>query len=158
MPSKTMPSNASGWSTALRRKLNYFQSHFARRKPSASSSLKRALSIEDVKPKGTVIVKAGTEGTLLVKAHLPGLRAEDINFDVTDDLLTLRGDRRKTGGMRQMRHDRRKQHLGFFQHALQLPSGVERDKVDATFENGVLTITVPMSEGSNRRKIDIKPA
>ena len=158
MPFKTTPRGMFGGSGAVRRKLNRFQSQFAPRGPDTPSSREQRFAANDIPPKGTVVVKAGPEGTLLLKAHLPGLQANDIDLDITDDVLTLRGDRRKATETPHGRRDRRKQHLGFFQRAFRLPAGVAGDKVNADFEDGTLTITIPRSPTRRHEEIEIRKA
>lgn len=157
MPFKTTPRSAFGEST-LRRKLNIFQKPFTRRGPVGRSALERRPFVDAVESQGAIVVKTGPEGNLLLEARLPGLKADDIDLDVTDDILTLRGDRRKAEGTKRPRRERRKQHLGFFQRSFRLPSGVAGDKVDARFQNDTLTITIPRSRTLRQEGIDIREA
>lgn len=80
---------------------------------------------------------------LVVRADLPGLSKDDIKVDVTDDLLTIQGERKQ-----EKREERKgccysECSYGSFYRAIPLPEGAEASKATADFHNGVLTITVP---------------
>lgn len=97
-----------------------------------------------------------TDGNVLVKAELPGLDAKDIDVDVTGNVLTLKGEKKTEEEKKEERYYYRERHYGAFQRSFQLPAGVQSDKVDAEFKNGVLTINIPKSEESKQKKIEVK--
>jgi HSP20 family protein len=97
-----------------------------------------------------------TDGNVMVKAELPGLEAKDIDVDISGDVLTLRGDKKMEEEKKEERYYCRERFSGSFQRSFQLPSRVQSDKVDAKFENGVLTVNLPKSEESKQKKIEIK--
>jgi HSP20 family protein len=97
-----------------------------------------------------------TDGNVMVKAELPGMEAKDIDIDVTGDMLTLRGEKKIEEEKKEERYYCRERHYGSFQRSFMLPTGVEGDKVDARFKNGVLTINIPKSKESKQKKIEIK--
>lgn len=99
---------------------------------------------------------AESDGSVVIKAELPGLEAKDIDVDVTGNVLTLKGEKKMDEEKEGERVYRRERFHGTFQRSFRLPAGVESDKVDANFKNGVLTITVPKSEESRQKKIEIK--
>lgn len=99
-----------------------------------------------------------TDGKVQVKAELPGLEAKDIDVDVSGDVLTLGGEKKMEEEQKDERYYYRERYAGSFQRSFRLPSGVESDKVDAEFKNGVLTINIPKSEESKQKKIKIKSA
>jgi HSP20 family protein len=85
-----------------------------------------------------------------VSAEMPGARPEDVEVMVEDDLLTIRAER-----TRERETNRRNYHLversvGVFQRSLRLPAPVDASKVQASFDNGVLTVTIP-KDGSQAR-------
>jgi HSP20 family protein len=100
---------------------------------------------------------AEMDGTIQVKAELPGLEAKDIEVDVTDNVLTLKGEKKMEEEKKGERSICRERYSGSFQRSFRLP-GVQSDKVDAEFKNGVLTINIPKSEESKQKKIDIRTA
>jgi HSP20 family protein len=99
------------------------------------------------------------DGKYVIHADLPGLKPEDINVEATNDALVIEGERKSEsddtkGGIR--RTERR---YGRFYRAIPLPEGIDADQVKATFNNGVLEVSIPMPEQqSNRRQIPIEAA
>lgn len=99
-----------------------------------------------------------TDGEIEVRLDLPGFKPEEIDVDLSHDVLTISGEHKeekeeKDEGRRYHRIERRR---GSFQRIVQLPAMVQEDKIDATFQNGVLTITMPKSEESKSKKIRVK--
>lgn len=96
-------------------------------------------------------------GKLFVRADLPGLKPEDVNVNVENDMLTLRGERRNE-------HEEEKEGVyhcersyGRFERSIALPPGIDANAIDAKFENGVLEISAPLPKQEQRgRKIEIK--
>jgi len=97
-----------------------------------------------------------TDGNIMVKAELPGLDVKDIDVQVTDDVLTLRGEKKTEEEKKDEKYYYKERGYGSFQRSFQLPAGVKSDKVDAQFKNGVLTITMPKSKESKQKRIEIK--
>jgi HSP20 family protein len=97
-----------------------------------------------------------TDGNVTVKAELPGMDAKDIDIDVTGDMLTIRGEKKMEKEKKEERYYFRERHYGSFRRSFQLPAAVQSDKVDAEFKGGVLTISLPKSEKTKQKKIQIK--
>jgi HSP20 family protein len=97
-----------------------------------------------------------SDGNVVVKAELPGMEAKDIDVDISGDTLILRGEKKAEEEKKEERYYFRERHYGSFQRSFRLPAGVQSEKVDANFKNGVLTINVPKSEESKQKKIEIK--
>ncbi|MHB8192941.1 MAG: Hsp20/alpha crystallin family protein [Bellilinea sp.] len=97
-----------------------------------------------------------TDDEVVVKASLPGLKAEEVQISVTGDSLTLRGEfkqeEEKTGATYHVRERR----SGSFERTLGLPVSVQTDKAKADFENGILSIVLPKAEAVKPRTINIK--
>jgi HSP20 family protein len=94
---------------------------------------------------------------LVVEAALPGIRPEDVEITVEDGTLTIRAESRSeretTEGEVLISEIRR----GSVSRAVTLPSGLEPDKASATFEHGVLHLSIPRSEEVKPRQIRISP-
>lgn len=94
---------------------------------------------------------------LTVEAALPGIRPEDVEITVEDGTLTIRaesrGERETKDGETLIREIQR----GSVSRAVALPSGLEPDKATATFEHGVLTLSIPRAEAVKPRQIRISP-
>ena len=100
-----------------------------------------------------------SDGSVVVKAELPGMESKDIEVDLTGNILTIKGEKKvEEEKKEEERVYCRERFYGTFQRSFRLPAGVESDKVEANFKNGVLTVSVPKSEESKHRKIEIKSA
>ena len=98
-----------------------------------------------------------TEDDVVVKATLPGLRAEDVDITVTGETLTLRGEYKQENEQKNARYHIREGRYGSFERSIMLPTDVKADQAKADFENGVLTITMPIAEEVKPKSITIKP-
>ena len=92
---------------------------------------------------------------IVLRAELPGLSAEDIDIEVDDSVLTLRGERRFEDTVEEGRYYRLERAYGHFQRSVTLPQGVKADEISATFDQGVLTVRVPKAEEVRPRKIAV---
>jgi len=96
------------------------------------------------------------EGKLIVRADLPGLTKDDIDVDITDDAIKIRGERRQEKEETEEGYYRSERSYGSFYREIPLPSGVKPDEADATFRNGVLEITMPaLARQPSSRRIEI---
>ena len=96
------------------------------------------------------------EDGAVVTAELPGVEPDNINIAVTGDTLTLKGSRTPEELKEGEQYHRRERGHGQFTRTFQLPFQVEAEKVEANFEKGVLSITLPRAEAEKPRKIAIK--
>ena len=96
-------------------------------------------------------------GKLLVRADLPGLTKEDLKVELTNDMLTLSGERKEEKEEKRDGFYRSERSYGSFYREIPLPEGAKAEDAAATFRNGVLEITmrVPKVESSTR-KLEIK--
>ncbi len=97
-----------------------------------------------------------TEREIRVVAEMPGLRRENIEIDVENNVLTIRGEKReqRTEG-EQGRWHLAERRYGTFTRSFVLPRDVDADGIQASFQDGVLTVSVPKSEKARRRRIEI---
>ena len=87
-----------------------------------------------------------TDDEVVVKASLPGLKAEDVQITVTGEMLTLKGEFKQKEDVKEKAYHLREQRYGIFERTFALPTEVVSDKAKAEFENGILTITLPKAE------------
>lgn len=97
-----------------------------------------------------------TEDDVVVKMAVPGATPDDINISVTGDTVVVSGE-----VTREQRDQKTQSHFeeiwyGAFQRAFALPVQVDANKADATFEHGILTLTLPKAEATKPRKIQVK--
>jgi HSP20 family protein len=97
-----------------------------------------------------------TEDEVVVKATLPGLKAEDVDISVTGETLTLRGEYKQENEQKNAHYHIREQRSGSFERSLLLPTEVKADKAVADFVNGLLTISMPIAEEVKPKSIAIE--
>jgi HSP20 family protein len=99
-----------------------------------------------------------TKDDVVVKTALPGVKPEDVDVTITGDVLSIKGEtkeEKETQGDNQ-NYLRRERRYGAFSRSITLPSGLQVDKAQASFENGVLTLRVPKSEQAKPKSIKIQ--
>lgn len=90
---------------------------------------------------------------VMVTAELPGITSEDIDISVTSDTLTLRGKRQRPDVGEGIKYHRQERGFGEFSRSLQLPFRIDANGVEATFRNGVLSVTLPRAEEDKPKRI-----
>ena len=95
-------------------------------------------------------------GQFMVRADLPGLTKDDVKVEVTDDLLTLSGERKEEKEEKREGFYRSERSYGSFYRQIPLPEGAKTENAAATFRNGVLEITMPAAKVEpSTRKLEI---
>jgi len=94
---------------------------------------------------------------LVVKASLPGLKPEDLNIEVQDDVLTISGKTNEEVNRKESGYFLNERRSGQFRRSVTLPYEVKADKAEAVFENGILTLTLPKVGTTQSKKITVKP-
>jgi HSP20 family protein len=95
-------------------------------------------------------------GNLVVRADVPGLDPKDIELTVLGNVLTIKGERKDEKEIKKENYFRREISYGAFERHMTLPSGVETDKVKASFKNGVIEVTMPMAKEAVAKKIPLE--
>jgi HSP20 family protein len=97
---------------------------------------------------------------LVIKADLPGLKKDDVKVDVTDNGITLQGERRSEHQEEREGVYRSERSYGSFYRVVPLPEGAMTDQAKATFDNGVLEITMPAppEQVTRGRRLEISEA
>jgi HSP20 family protein len=91
----------------------------------------------------------------VLKADLPGLAEGDVNLEVQDGTLTISGERKAEHEQREKGWYRIERSFGSFSRSLTLPDGVDPDRIDASFSDGVLEVRIPKPEERKPRRISI---
>ncbi len=97
-----------------------------------------------------------TDDEIVVKAAVPGMKAEDVQINVTGETLTLKGEVKQKEETKDKAWHIREQRWGAFERSILLPSDVIADKAKAEFENGILTITLPKAEQARPKTITVR--
>ena len=98
-----------------------------------------------------------TEKEIRVVTEMPGLRQDDIEVDVENNVLTIRGEKReeRTEGEEGGKYHLAERRYGTFARSFVLPRDVDSEQIQASFDNGVLTVRIPKSERAQRRRIQV---
>ena len=97
-----------------------------------------------------------TEREIRVITEMPGLKRENIEVDLENNVLTIRGEKReeRTEG-EDGRFHLSERRYGTFSRSFVLPSSVDSDSIQAAFEDGILRVTIPKSERARKRRIEV---
>jgi HSP20 family protein len=90
-----------------------------------------------------------------VKASLPGIKPEEIDITIEDNVLTIKAESASESETEEAGYLVRERSFGSFFRALRLPDSVDSEKVRSTYENGVLEITLPKAEEKKRKQIKV---
>lgn len=101
---------------------------------------------------------AETENALEVSIELPGIDQKEVEVSLTDGALTIKGEKKSEREESKKGYYLSERSFGSFFRTIPLPSGIDTEKVDAAFKNGVLTVTLPKTHDafSRTRKIEVK--
>jgi HSP20 family protein len=88
---------------------------------------------------------ADSENEIIVKAKVPGCKAEDIDISIHGNTMTISGEKKAEEEKKAKGYYHLERSYGSFRRELSLPDGVDPDKVEASCKNGVLTVTLPQS-------------
>ena len=91
----------------------------------------------------------------VVKASIPGVKPEDLDVTVNGDTLTIKGELKADEEKKEERYHVRERRWGTFHREIALPVSVDADHVQAEYNNGILTLTLPKSEMSKPKRITI---
>ena len=95
------------------------------------------------------------EDHLVLRADLPGLSEEDVNIEVQDNVLTVSGERTTEREEKREGYYRMERAFGNFSRSMTLPEGVDAEKIQASFDKGVLEVRIPKPEERKPRRISI---
>ncbi len=98
---------------------------------------------------------AETDENIVVTAELPGVKQNDVEITVVNDVLTLKGEKKEEKEIKKENYHRIERSYGSFQRSITLPTGVQADKAKASYKDGVLTVTIPKVEEAKPKSIKI---
>ena len=99
---------------------------------------------------------AQDKDNLYVRAELPGVAASDLDVSVKDNSICISGKRELPVESENVSYHRRERSGGSFSRSIEMPVPFDRDRVDASFENGVLSIALPLAEETKPKQITVK--
>jgi len=116
----------------------------------------RPLSLRDGGLSAPAVDMYQTDDDVVVKAALPGFKSDEVQINVTGDLLTIRGERKSEEEQKEKSWHIREHRWGSFERSISLPTDVVSEKAQADFDNGILTITLPKAEEVKPKTITVK--
>jgi len=132
---------------ALHREIDRLFDDFSRGFPSFGST--------DLVPRMDVYE---TDKEIELTAELPGLEEKDVEINVSDGLLTIRGEKKSEKEEKDKHYRLVERNYGSFSRTIELPSGVDPDKIQATIAKGVLKVSIPKPPMKDAKKIEVKTA
>lgn len=97
-----------------------------------------------------------TEDAAVVKTSVPGIKPDDIDITISGNTLTIAGETKKEEEVKDENYIRRERRYGSFSRSVILPQDLEPDKAEASFDDGVLTLTIPKAPEAKPKVIKIK--
>jgi HSP20 family protein len=97
-----------------------------------------------------------TENDVVIKTALPGMKAEDVDINITGEMITIKGETKENSEVKEKAYHIREQRWGAFERTVGLPTVVQADKAKAEFEDGVLVVTLPKAEEVKPKTITVK--
>ena len=105
---------------------------------------------------GLALDVSETADQFIVKASIPGINPDDLEITYNNDVLTIKGEIQSEEESEDNRYHLRERRYGRFARSLSLPTTVEADKINANYEAGVLTLTLPKAEEVKPKRIAIQ--
>ena len=96
-----------------------------------------------------------TDDSLVLRGDLPGMSEDDVDIEIKDNVLTVSGERKAENEEKGEGYHRVERAFGSFSRSLTLPQGVDAEKVEAKFENGVLEVRIPKPAAAKPTRVQI---
>jgi HSP20 family protein len=104
------------------------------------------------------ISREETDKEIEITAELPGLEEKDVQVNLADNVLTIRGEKKAEKEEKEKNYHMIERSYGSFSRSIELPAGIDPNAVKATIDKGVLKVTVPKPAAAVAKKIDVKSA
>lgn len=96
------------------------------------------------------------DGTVVLRADLPGIKPDEVKVTVEDDVLTVSGEHAEESKEEKESYMRRERRYGSFSRSMSLPAGVKAGDIESAVEDGVLEVTIPLPEAEQRKPVEIE--
>jgi HSP20 family protein len=133
-----------GGLTTLRREMDRLFEGFLGREASSLGEVEPAIEVAD------------TPAAVIVKAQVPGVSKENLQVNVTENAMTLKGEVKEDKTTEDKNYHRREFHYGAFSRMIALPTTVQAEKATAQLKDGVLEVTIPKREETKAKAIPIQ--
>jgi len=114
------------------------------------------LRLRDLELRGPAIEIAEEKDDLVIKAEIPGIKKEDLQINLSDNLLTIRGEKKQEEEIKEKGYYYSERAYGSFCRSIELPTDVQAGKAKACFKDGVLEVRLPKTEQAKQREVAIK--
>ena len=111
---------------------------------------------EEMEVKPPIVDVFEEKDDIVVKAELPGIEKDNIQVNLTDHTLTIKGEKKKEEEVKEENYYRAERSYGSFLRTLDLPRDVRADQVKASFKNGILEVRMPKTEEAKAKEIKVK--
>jgi HSP20 family protein len=91
-----------------------------------------------------------------VKVEIPGVSKDDVKITMQENILTIHGEKKQEKESKDSNYHRAERSYGSFQRSFTLPTSVKHDKIEASYNDGILTIALPKAEEAKPRQIEVK--
>ena len=92
----------------------------------------------------------------IVKASVPGIKPDDLDISYADDTLTIKGEIKSDNEYKENQYHLRERRYGTFTRSISLPTKIKGDAIEASYQNGVVTLHLPKTEEVKPKRIAIK--
>jgi HSP20 family protein len=99
---------------------------------------------------------AEEDGAYIVKAEMPGVKPEDVEVTLNNNVLTIKGEAKEETETKEVDYHLRERRYGSFMRSLTMPANIKAEAIEAKNENGVLTVRLPKAEEVKPKKITVK--
>jgi HSP20 family protein len=96
-----------------------------------------------------------TDAALVLKAELPGFAKEDISVELKDNTLVIKGERKREDEVKEGNYHRMERAYGMFQRSFTVPMTVDREKVKASYKDGLLELQLPKVQAAQPKRITV---
>ncbi|MEI7426046.1 MAG: Hsp20/alpha crystallin family protein [Candidatus Moraniibacteriota bacterium] len=97
-----------------------------------------------------------TDGDIVIKSTIAGVKPEDLDVSINNDMLTIRGERKSDEQVTEENYYYQECYWGSFSRSVILPIDVVADKIEASMKNGILTVRMPKADNNKSKKIQVR--
>ncbi|MDR3555375.1 MAG: Hsp20/alpha crystallin family protein [Syntrophobacteraceae bacterium] len=109
--------------------------------------------LEEWQPKADI---TETKDAIVVKAELPGMEPKDIDVTISGDILTIKGEKEKEEEKKIEKYHYTERYRGSFERSFRMPAEIQPDKIEASFDKGILTVTLAKTAEARVKEIKVE--
>jgi HSP20 family protein len=97
-----------------------------------------------------------TKDSYVIKAELPGMKKEDVKVTINNNILSIIGEKKSEYEKKEGNYHRLERSFGAFERSISIPGAIKAELIDAKYSDGLLTLTLPKTEETKQKVIDVK--